>query len=165
MFKKTRISALVLTVLLSVTLLSACGNTATTDKTPSEPVDLSAFAEKAMTSESLSALTLVDTQTVESLYPGAGDVSTKQALYYIPMMSAVASELVLIEATDADSATTAKALLQTRIDAQIDGGAWYPETIEGWQKNSRLVQHGNYVMLVVSPDCDTIVSDFDALFA
>ena len=57
-----------------------------------------------------------------------------------------------------------KAILQSRIDAQVAGGAWYPSAIDAWQNNSRIVSNGNYIMMVVHESCDSIVSDFNALF-
>ena len=33
-----------------------------------------------------------------------------------------------------------------------------------WENQSRIVTNGNYVMLVVSEDCEKVVEDFNALF-
>ena len=49
-------------------------------------------------------------------------------------------------------------------DDNNPGAAWYPEPIRMWKEDSRIVSNGNYVMLVVSGDCDSIVQDFNALF-
>ena len=57
-----------------------------------------------------------------------------------------------------------KAIFQSRIDAQVDGGAWYPESIEGWQNNSRIVTNGNFVMMIAWSLCEDAVADFNALF-
>ena len=50
-------------------------------------------------------------------------------------------------------------------DGNGPGGAWYPEPTRVWDECSRIVSNGNYVMLVVSEQCDDIVADFNALFA
>ena len=76
---------------------------------------------------------------------------------------------MLVEVADAKDVDTVKNLLQARIsymvgDGTRPGGAWYPEPTDMWENESRVVSNGNYVMLVVCEDCDSIVSDFNALF-
>ena len=56
-------------------------------------------------------------------------------------------------------------IFQTRIDTQVDGGAWYPETIQGWVDHAQVVRNGNYVMLIANENSDAIVEAFEALFA
>jgi len=70
-----------------------------------------------------------------------------------------------VEVENAEDVEKVQEILQARIDAQIAGGAWYPETIEGWENNSRLAVCGNSLMLVVMEDADAIVESFEALFA
>ena len=94
-----------------------------------------------------------------------GGQATKQCVIYTPAMSAVAVEFTLVEVENAEDVEKAEAILQGRIDSQIAGGAWYPETIEGWENNSRLAVNGNSLMLVVYEDADAIVESFNALFA
>ena len=97
-------------------------------------------------------------------FPGLTDISTEQLHIYLPMMSAVAFEIVLIQVSDAADVEAVKAILQARIDSQINGGGWYPAVIEGWQNDSRIVSNGSYVMLAVGEDCDTFVDAFNAQF-
>ena len=59
---------------------------------------------------------------------------------------------------------TVKGMLQQRIDDQVAGGAWYPESIEGWKNNSRVVSNGNCVMMIAYSECDAVVEAFNALF-
>ena len=47
---------------------------------------------------------------------------------------------------------TVKTIFQNRINTQAEGGAWYPETIEGWKNNSKIVVEGNYVAMFVIPE-------------
>ena len=96
--------------------------------------------------------------------PGLNAIPTKQLLAYQPMISAVVCEIVLVETESADDVATVEAILQTRIDAQVDGGAWYPESIEGWKNNSRIVSNGNFVMMIAWQFCEDAVADFNALF-
>ena len=85
-------------------------------------------------------------------------------LVYQPMMGAVVCEIALVEVTNSSDVETVKGMMQARIDAQVDGGAWYPESIEGWKNNSRIVTNGNCVMMIAWQFCDDAVADFNALF-
>ena len=98
------------------------------------------------------------------MYPGIGDINTKQLVIYQPMMGAVVCEIALAEVADAADVAAVKAIFQARIDAQVAGGAWYPESIRGWQENSRIVTNGNYVMMIAWQFCEDAVADFNALF-
>ena len=98
-------------------------------------------------------------------YPGLSGISTEQCLVYAPMLSLSAAESVLVQVSDAADVDAVKDILQARIDAQVNGGAFYPMSIEAWENNSRIVSNGNYVMLVVSEDCDAVVDEFNALFS
>ena len=139
-----------------------------TPETPSTPaetqVDLSAFYTTVTGKYEFGMLSLADAATMDGVYPGLSAVSTKQCLPYVNMMTMNTSEIVLVEVSNSGDVAAVKAALQSRIDAQVAGGAWYPSAIEVWQNNSRIVSNGNYVMMVVNPDCDAIVSDFNALF-
>ena len=98
------------------------------------------------------------------MYPGIGDINTKQLVIYQPMMGAVVCEIALAEVADAADVAAVKSIFQSRIDAQVAGGAWYPESIEGWKNNSRIVTNGNYVMMIAWSFCNEAVADFNALF-
>lgn len=97
-------------------------------------------------------------------YPDLSGIATEQCLVYAPMFSLSAAESVLIQVSDAADVDAVKDILQARIDAQVNGGAFYPFAVEAWENNSRIVSNGNYIMLVVSEDCDAVVSEFNALF-
>ena len=101
---------------------------------------------------------------VEMYYPGLTSIETNQLHVYIPGMSFSAYEIVLIELVNESDVETVKAMLQARIDMQAEGGAWYPEAIEGWVNNARIVTNGCYVMLAVGTDCDAFVEAFNAQF-
>ena len=101
---------------------------------------------------------------MEMFYPGLLNIETKQMHIYIPGMSFSAYEVVLIEVVNASDIDAVKAILQARIDAQAAGGAFYPEAVQGWQNNARIVTNGCYIMMAVGADCDTFVERFNAQF-
>ena len=103
-------------------------------------------------------------EMIEMYFPGLTAIDNKQLHIYMPGMSAVAYEVVLIEVINEADVETVKNILQGRIDAQAEGGAWYPEVVEGWINNSRIVSNGNFIMMAVGTDCDAFVDGFNALF-
>lgn len=144
-------------------------STPSTPETPSAPeasqVDLSAFYTTESGKYEFGMVTLADAELAANVYPGLFDIATEQCLPYINMMTMNTSEIVLVEVTNSSDVDKVKEILQSRIDAQVEGGAWYPSAIEAWQNNSRIVSNGNYVMLVAADGADDIVSAFNALFA
>ena len=149
---------------------SSSGNSgsSSTPETPESPtdnkVDLSAFYTTESGKYEFGMITLADAELAANVYPGLFDIASEQCLPYINMMTMNTSEIVLVQVTNSSDVDKVKSILQSRIDAQVEGGAWYPSAIEAWQNNSRIVSNGNYIMMVVHESCDSIVSDFNALF-
>lgn len=133
----------------------------------SSSVDLNAFVADlaAQYGENFAAnANVVEFGMHNDLYPGISDIATNQLAIYQPMMGAVVCEIALAEVADAADVDAMKAIFQARIDAQVDGGAWYPESIEGWKNSSRIVSNGNCVMMIAWQYCDDAVASFNALF-
>ena len=150
-------------------------DTAGTPEEDRKEIDLAAFYETLRAESTwpeLMSLTEDETMTelLDSYYPGLSEISTKQCGVYIAAISAAVGEIALVEVENADDAAKVEDIFQGRIDYQVGddanpGGAWYPETIEGWKTKSRIVSHGNYVMLAVGDPADAAVERFEALFA
>ena len=148
-----RFLTLALSALLTMGLLTACGG-----RTADTTVDLTAFydtlaeeygwAEDAASSgeEDIMMMSL-EGDMLEGSYPGLADVATKQLIAKAPMISAVVNEIVLAECETEEDAATAASILQDRVDAQAEGGAWYPESMETWS-NAQVIQEGAYVAMV-----------------
>lgn len=138
-------------------------------------IDLTAFyntLREENTWPELMSLTKDQTmkELLDSYYPGLAEISTKQRGVYIAAISAAVGEIALVEVENAEDVQAVKDIFQARIDYQVGddanpGGAWYPETIEGWKNKSRIVSHGNYVMLAVGEPSDSAAESFEALFA
>ena len=103
-------------------------------------------------------------EMLDGFYPGLSAIDTKQMMIYQPMMGAVVCEIALVEVTNSADVDAVKDIFQARIDTQVEGGAWYPESIEGWKSNSRVVANGNCVMLIAYSECDAVVDAFNGLF-
>ena len=163
-----RITSLLL-ALVMLLALAGCGNSANGGSSEPKSVDLSAFLE-TVTSNQEAAMETLDADALETFYPGISDIETKQCTGATALISAVASEILLVEVANADDVAKVEEIMNARISYQVGdgtspGGAWYPETMEQWQNNSRVVSVGNSVMLVVMDNADEIVTEFENLFA
>ena len=75
----------------------------------------------------------LDSDMLEMYYPGLGDIAAKQFLAKAPVMSYAVNEYVFMQCENEDDAARAAEILQTRIDTQAGGDAFYPETIDQWK--------------------------------
>ena len=156
-----KVFSLALAAVMALTL------TACTSKQAEAP-DLNAFytalCEQYGENFPANADVAADPEMLEMLYPGLAAIETRQRVIYQPMMGAVVCEIALIEVANADDLPAVQDILQARIDAQVEGGAWYPESIEGWQNDSRIVTEGNCIMMIAYQECDAIADSFRGLF-
>ena len=163
-----RITSLLLAALMLLAL-AGCGNSAGGGSSESKSADLSAFLE-TVTSSQEAAMETLPADALETYYPGISDIDTKQCTGATALISAVASEILLVEVANADDVAKVEEIMNARISYQVGdgtspGGAWYPETMDQWENNSRVVSVGNSVMLVVMDNADDIVTEFQNLFA
>ena len=143
------------------------------DKLPAQEekaVDLAAFFTKIEKDYDMSSMEAADGELIENCYPGLSAIQTQQLAVYMCMMNPSPNgDVVLVQVKDSKDVDAVKAILQARIqymvgDGNGPGGAWYPEPTEMWENNSRIVTHGNYIMMVADFECDNIVNAFNALF-
>lgn len=107
----------------------------------------------------------VEGDLLESYYPGLGEISTRQLIAKVPAMSSDVNEIVLLQCETEEDAENAAAILQTRIDSQTEGGAWYAETLRAWEKASVLRQ-GTYAALIASGEFqETLEEQFNRQFS
>ena len=149
-----KLLTLALSALLTMSLLTACGG----ETAPQNDVDLTAFyntlaEEYGWVEDAASSgpddvlMSNIEGDLLESYYPGLADVATEQLIAKAPMISAVVNEIVLAQCGSEEDAATAASILQDRVDAQAEGGAWYPESMETWS-NAQVIQEGAYVAMV-----------------
>ena len=166
-----KLLTLALSALLTMSLLTACGG----ETAPQNDVDLTAFyntlaEEYGWVEDAASSgpddvlMSNIEGDLLESYYPGLADVATEQLIAKAPMISAVVNEIVLAECGTEEDAATAASILQDRVDAQAEGGAWYPESMETWS-NAQVIQEGAYVAMVACAQHQAeIVEQFQQLF-
>ena len=151
-------TTLALTVLMTASLLTACGGGKEPEDEP-KTVNLTEVFDAMFEALEEEAGELPETYLVniegtmlDEYYPGLSDITFKQLIAKTPMMSAVACEMVLAECETEEDADKVVEILQARIDYQVGddenpGGAWYPENIESWKRSS-IQRQGNYVALL-----------------
>ena len=106
-----------------------------------------------------------DPETLDAFYAGLNDIATKQCVVQLAAMSAVAFEFALIECENEADVEAVKAILEARKAYQVEGGAWYPETMSAWEGAEIIVQ-GNVVALILAGDTTAdAVAAFIGLFA
>ena len=91
----------------------------------------------------------VEGELLESYYPGLSGIPAKQLVAKVPAMSSDVNEVVLIQCETEEDAESAAVILQARIDAQAEGGAWYPESLEAW-KAAKVLRGGACAALIAS---------------
>lgn len=163
--KKVFAAILALTLALA---LAACGKGG--EPANPEAPDLSQYCQDFMASlgeENAPAMIDAneDPSYVETFFPGLGEYELKQSVLQMAMISAVPFELDLVECANAVDVEQVKGIFQTRIDNQVNGGAFYPETTAAWEKAQLIVQ-GNVVALIVAGEYQSEAEEaFNALFA
>ena len=81
-----------------------------------------------------------------------------------PMMSGVITEIGVFQVADPANVGAVVEKANARLDALKNGGAFYPSHVEIVEKG-QVVSNGNYVLFVADEKVDTIVANFNALFA
>ena len=152
---KKKLCVMAAAVLLLCGVLTACGSKTET----ANDVDLTAFynglAEQYGWGDDMMDL---DSDMLEMYYPGLGELSAKQLLAKSPVMSYAVNEYVFMQCGNKDDAAKAAEILQTRIDAQVGGDAFYPETIDQW-KAAKVITNGTYVALIASGEHQAEIED------
>ena len=171
-----KILALALATVMALGVLAGCGpkdaangSASGSSSAAAKEADLTAvyteiekkMIEKLGGEDNAPGMVAMEGEMLDMSYPGLNELGVKQCVVMGPMISAVAVEFALVEANDADQAAKVAEMFQARIDAQVEGGAWYPETIEGWKNNSKIVTAGNYVMLAVMEDNADYIEIFE----
>lgn len=110
------------------------------------------------------AMDLVDTEFAMSFYPGLEDIELAQCYIYMPMISATAGEVALVECANEADVERVVIIFQNRIKSQIEGGAFYPATVEAWETSAICAAQGRCVMLYCGIAPEEIAEAFQ-LFA
>lgn len=119
--------------------------------------------------EGLGAMMVLEGELLENYYPGLGDIAAVEEIYMQETMITMANVAVgLVRLSDSatkDDISAVQDILQSRIDTQANGGAWYPESCETWGKGV-ITSTSNVVGMFVYPDAAQEMADlFTASFS
>ncbi len=155
-----KILTFALALAMSLGMLTACSNGA--QKTAE--VNLEEFYQTIFTDPANApAMMPLEAEMLESFYPGLAEVELKQTVAYMPMITAVACEIVMVECANSSDVDAVKAIFQGRIDSQVENQYNYPAVTEAWETEAQVVVNGNYVALfVVSGMTEEVVNNFNA---
>ena len=171
-----KMTTLLFALLLTAGLLAGCGGGENEGTAEDAQVSLNSlyagwaetyhWTEDAANSTGEDLLLMnIEGETLESYYPGLAELATEQLVAKAPMMSSVVNEIVLAECATEEDAAAAAAILRERADAQAEGGAWYPESMEAWS-NAQVLQEGTYVALIASSQYqEELTASFQEQFA
>ncbi|MCI8436476.1 MAG: DUF4358 domain-containing protein [Lawsonibacter sp.] len=137
---------------------------------PAASVNLSDFYTTTTGKYQFSFMMEADDTMLSTFFAGLSNLTLAQQVVYLCGMSpSPHGDFVLVQVSDSKDVDTVKSILQARIDYMVGdgngpGGAFYPMEQTMWEENARIAVNGDCVMLIVHPDCDSIVDDFNALF-
>ena len=137
---------------------------------PAASVNLSDFYTTTTGKYQFSFMMEADETMLSTFFAGLSNLTLAQQVVYLCGMSpSPHGDFVLVQVSDSKDVDTVKSILQARIDYMVGdgngpGGAFYPMEQTMWEENARIAVNGDCVMLIVHPDCDSIVDDFNALF-
>ena len=114
--------------------------------------------------ENAPAMMDLEGQFLDAAYPGLSEFQTKQCVIKAAAISSVPYEFALVELEDEAEAAAAAQIFQARIDSQVAGGAFYPDTIAGWEKAVVITQGNTAALICAGTEQDAAVDAFRALF-
>ncbi len=158
-----------ITILLTLTLalsLAACGGREGDfdEKVP----DLNQYYEDFMATlgaDNTPAMMDLEGEFLEAYYPGLGEYGAKQSVLKAAAITSVPYEFALVELEKESDAKAVADLFQARIDSQVQGGAFYPETIESWKKAQVLTKGRVVALISAGGEQEAAVSAFEKLFS
>ena len=162
----------VISILLAMSLvlaLAACGGKDGGNDTPAkEAPDLNKYYEDFMATlpaDDQPAMDDMEGDFVAQSYPGLENIQTRQRVLKAARIAMVAYEFALVEVENAADVQAVADIFQARIDYQIENGAFYPMTLEGWE-NAEVITQGNVVALIVAQGSQEQASEaFNNLFS
>ena len=149
-----RFLVLLCAVCLLVTLCSCAAE--------SKDVDLSAFYQQITETYELPQMTEVTDELLDAYFPGLSSADMTQRVMYVPLMNVTATEILLVQAADAEAADVVEDAFNDRL-IQLDQQwkLYLPDQYELVQAAS-VYRQGLYVALIVSEYQDDILSELQS---
>lgn len=157
--------AMLLALVLMLGALTGCGGEAapaeSTAAAPTAPVEvnLQAIYDSMTTVENAPEMLPLDAD-MQFNFCGIDPADCKESIAAICANSLRADEIWLIEAVDEAALERIQAAAQTRLTAKDEESITYSPEQNAIVKQAVTITHGNYFVLVVSPDVDTLAEIF-----
>lgn len=127
------------------------------------------FATLQGSYEGLGAMSVMEGEVLDNYYPGlSSHPAVEEALIQETMMSMSNVAVGLVKFTDEatlDDMLEVQAILQGRINAQAEGGAWYPASCETWKAGVITSVSRHMGMFVYPDEAQTLADLFTQTFS
>lgn len=155
-----KIFAFVLAVLM-IASLTACGGGDTTGATNATvaQLNLADTYHTIIAGANVPDMYEVKPEQMLDLY-GIREEYCNQAVVYLCVNSLRADEIWLLEAKDAESMARLKELAQSRLDQKDAESITYSPEQNAVVKAAQVIEAGNYLVMIVSPDAAAIAQAF-----
>ena len=151
--KRNRLFVLVLTGVLALGLLTACGS-----KEESKEIDIPALWTSIEETVELPSMMELDDTTLQDVY-GIDAADLESYVARIPLMNVHATEFFIAKVKDGKMDTVKEAIAKRQADLVTVWEQYLPEQYELVQ-NYKLETEGNYVLFCVCAQADEVVGLF-----
>lgn len=107
--------------------------TPTTGNIAESDVDLTKFFDTLSETYEMAATGDMDETLTESYLPGLSEITLRQSVLKTAMITSAVCEILLVECESSDDVAAVEEIFNARVKTQVDGGAWYPASIEMWE--------------------------------
>lgn len=151
--KRNRLFALILTGVLALGLLTACGS-----KEEAKEIDIPALWTSIEETVELPSMMELDDTTLQDVY-GIDAADLESYVARIPLMNVHATEFFIAKVKDGKMDTVKEAIAKRQADLVTVWEQYLPEQYELVQ-NYKLETEGNYVLFCVCAQADEVVGLF-----
>lgn len=151
-----RIIALVLAVMMMAAVFTACGGSS------AKNVDLSSVLGTINSQFGFEGLKTLDDTSALNRYYQIDEADVKQFAGELSTAASQYTEVVIVEANDADAAKNVADKLQAHLDSQLNTAKSYDADQVAMIEGCSVKQNGNFVYLIVSDKFNDINSVIEA---
>ena len=152
--KRNRLFALLLTGILSLSLLAACGK-----KDDAKEIDIPALWTTITEKVELPDLMELDDTTLKDIY-GIDPADLESYTARIPFMNVQATEFFIAKVKEGQLDAVKEAISRRQAALDEQWSQYLPDQLE-LVKNYKLVTNGDYIMFAVTEYADEVVEEFN----
>lgn len=157
--KKTRLFAAILSGVMALALLTACGSKDNNADAGDKNVDLTELWTTIEEQNELPFLEQLDDETLSAVY-GIDAADLESYVAKIPVMNVHATEFFIAKVKDGKLDTVTEALTQRQANLLVQWERYLPEQYE-LVENYKLQVNGDYVLFCVSEHADKVLELFN----